>query len=59
MTDIWKRWEKHYLRLGIEPNVEIFVWTVNRTGIHNDKKVEYFTWDRFANEIIAACEDLV
>ena len=45
--------DKDYIQTLHDGNVEIFVWTVNKTGIHNDKKVEYFTWDRFANEIIA------
>ena len=27
--------------------------------IHNDKKVEGFTWDRFTEEVITACEELV
>jgi len=35
------------------------VCNMNRDNIQNDKKVENFTWDLFANEIIAACKELV
>ncbi len=30
----------------------------DRADFHNSKKIENFTWDRFTNEIISACEEL-
>ena len=32
---------------------------IDRVNAHNSKKAEHFTWDRFTNEIISACEELV
>ena len=32
---------------------------IDRADVHNSKKIENFTWDRFTNEIISACEELV
>ncbi len=32
---------------------------IDRVDVHNSKKIENFTWDRFTNEIISACEELV
>jgi len=29
------------------------------TEIHNNKKVESFTWNRFADEVLTACEELI
>ena len=33
--------------------------SIDRVDVHNSKKIENFTWDRFTNEIINACEELV
>jgi glycosyltransferase involved in cell wall biosynthesis len=32
---------------------------MDRVKIYNDKKVEPFTWQRFANEVITVCDELV
>jgi len=31
---------------------------IDRAEIHNNKKIESFTWDKFTNELIGACEEL-
>jgi glycosyltransferase involved in cell wall biosynthesis len=32
---------------------------IDRADVHNSKKIENFTWDRFADEVVTACEELL
>ena len=45
---------------GVEELVELIKLSKDMDGreVHNNKKVEPFTWDRFTDEVIAACNEI-